>query len=156
MIRCSLNFFLLPIMNKSHTSLAFALLSAALIVGCSTTKGTAYDGQGYNSFVASLQSSQVPLEKLGSANPALFDGRGYILSIAGQMVQVIEYSNPQKAEAEAKEISSDGRSIRGQDIGFTKTPHFFLKGKTIVLYPGNSADIIERLTDLLGAQVAGG
>ena len=72
-------------------------------------------------------------------------------------VQVYEYANENEAAAQAAKISPDGYEIGGTTmVTWIEPPHFFRTGRIIVLYVGTDEKTLALLTELLGAQFAGG
>ncbi len=71
-------------------------------------------------------------------------------------IQLFEYGSASAASAEAKRISSDGSGTATTRISWVAPPHFFLKGRVMVLYVGSDAAALSLLQGLLGPQFAGG
>jgi hypothetical protein len=69
-------------------------------------------------------------------------------------VQVFEYVSEEEVLKEAMQVSADGSSVGTTMITWIDTPHFYQSGKIIFLYVGNTPQVIEILTEVLGPQYA--
>jgi hypothetical protein len=52
-------------------------------------------------------------------------------------------------------IAPDGSAIGDTRIGWVEPPHFFRKGKLLVLYVGNNHQVTRALEPVVGHQIAG-
>jgi len=75
--------------------------------------------------------------------------------VDGEPVQVMEYRDAAALEADAGHISPDGSSTGTTMVTWIAPPHFFRTDTAIVLYVGESPQVIEALTSVLGLQFAG-
>ena len=71
-------------------------------------------------------------------------------------MQVFEYVSKEEAFQEVIQVSADGSSVGTSMITWIDSPHFYQSGKIIVLYIGNTPEVIEILTEVLDPQFAGG
>ena len=78
-----------------------------------------------------------------------------MIKVYGEDVQVFEYSGPTVMEAEAAKISRDGNTVGTSKIHWIGSPHFFRRGKLLVLYMGDSENVLKTLQTTLGPQFAG-
>jgi len=78
-----------------------------------------------------------------------------MLEVHGEGVQVFEYSDATAAEAEATLVSSSGSGVGTTKIHWVGPPHFFRKGRLIVLYVGDNGKVLKALEAVLGSQFAG-
>ena len=69
---------------------------------------------------------------------------------------MFEYADTTTADAEAAQVSPDGRSVGTSLISWVATPHFYKKVKLIVLYVGEDVAVIDALEAVLGPQFSGG
>ncbi len=84
--------------------------------------------------------------------------------VNGENLYVYDYADPALAATEAAGVSPDGYSITRADHGQTvtrggdwiATPHFYRRGRLIVIYAGDNASLTGALSRLLGAPFAGG
>ncbi|HJW83838.1 MAG TPA: hypothetical protein VJ754_05995, partial [Anaerolineae bacterium] len=58
--------------------------------------------------------------------------------------------------ADAAKVGPDGSTFDTLIVDWVAPPHFYHKGRAIVLYVGDDAAIQRMLEDALGAQIAGG
>lgn len=70
-------------------------------------------------------------------------------------LQLFEYSSASAASADTKRISRDGSGTATTKINWLAPPHFFLKGRVLVLYLGSDAAALNVLKSVLGSQIAG-
>ena len=74
---------------------------------------------------------------------------------AGENVQVFRYPSERAAEAEAKKVNAEGTAVGTSSAMWIGPPHFYKKGRLIVLYVGDNKTVTEALGAVLGAQFAG-
>ncbi len=84
-----------------------------------------------------------------------FSVAGRVLTINDETLQVFNYRNVSAADAQAKHVAPDGMMIGTSKPSWMAPPHFFKKGRLIVLYVGASESILAILRATLGAQFAG-
>ncbi len=84
-----------------------------------------------------------------------FAVEGRILDVDGEGIQVFEYRDAAAAEAQARLVSADGNQIGTSKPLWVGTPHFFRKGRLLVLYLGENRRTIDLLKTVLGPQFAG-
>lgn len=70
-------------------------------------------------------------------------------------VQFFEYASAADAQADAHRIRADGRGTATTQVDWVAPPHFFLKGRVLVIYVGSDPAVISLLRNLLGPQFAG-
>lgn len=74
-------------------------------------------------------------------------------------VTIYSYEDNEEMEKEASTINKDASEISRADnpiqIKWSKTPHFYKKGKIIVQYIGDDEKIISDLKEIMGEQFAG-
>ncbi len=80
---------------------------------------------------------------------------GMILDVDGEGIQVFEYPNVAAAEAQARLVSADGTQVGKSKPRWVGTPHFFQKGRLLVVYLGDNTRTMELLKTVLGPQFAG-
>lgn len=78
-----------------------------------------------------------------------------MISVGGADVQVYEFHSESDAWAASLTVSEDGTEIGTSIIRWIDAPHFYTKGKIIVLYVGQNPEITNLLESLLGTQFAG-
>lgn len=78
-----------------------------------------------------------------------------VVSVGGVDIQVFEFSDESEASASILTVSEDGTQIGTSIIRWMDAPHFYTKGKIIVLYVGQNPEITNLFESLLGNQFAG-
>ena len=110
----------------------------------------------YDNFLANLKSTGTSVETGESVSQPFFTPQGQIIKLNGEDVQVFEYISEEEAFQEVMRVSADGSSVGTTMITWIDSPHFYQSGKIIVLYIGNTPEVVEILTEVLGSQFAGG
>lgn len=90
-----------------------------------------------------------------AAESSVFSVPIQVVSVGGADVQVFEFQNELDAQASSLTVSEDGTEIGTSIIRWMDAPHFYAKGKIIVLYVGQNPEITNLLESLLGTQFAG-
>lgn len=120
---------------------------------------TPFEGEvtDYASLVEAIKSRGILVEHVEeiAAESSSFSVPAKIISVGGADVQVFEFQSESDAQASRLTISEDGTEIGTSIIRWIDTPHFYTKGKLIVLYVGQNPEITTLLESLLGTQFAG-
>ena len=66
-----------------------------------------------------------------------------------------QHANAAAADAEAAPISRDGSRVGTRTVHWIGSPHFFKKGKLLVLYVGDNDKVLGSLQAVLGQHFAG-
>lgn len=141
---------------KSRFSLSvMALLVAALVLTACGGQPASAQGFGTDEFIAALQEKGVEAEKGDSVEQAFFSVIGNYVNFNGESVQVFEYETAETMESDAVLVDADGGSIGTSMVSWVATPHFYKKGRILVLYVGDDAETVEVLESVLGSQFAG-
>jgi hypothetical protein len=77
----------------------------------------------------------------------------FYIVVEGEQVQLYQMSTREDAERVADAISEDGSSIGVFPIPANGTPHFFLAGRVIVFYQGETPQLLELMVELLGEPI---
>lgn len=108
-----------------------------------------------DTFVRALRARGLKVESAGEVSQPFFTPAGRAFTVAGENVQVFRYPSVRAAEAEAKQVNAEGTSVGTSSAMWVGPPHFYRKGRLIVLYLGENADVLKALTSVLGPQFAG-
>jgi hypothetical protein len=108
------------------------------------------------SLIAGLRAGGSKVEEAGEISQPFFSVQGRQRTVDGENVQAFEYASQRAADREAKQVSPDGSSVGSSMVSWGGTPHFYKKGKLIVLYVGDDQGVLRALRLLLGTQFAGG
>ena len=140
------------------------VLVAILLTACGTVQGPQSHGgpvQDQVSLIDALRKT-VTVDISGTiSQPFLSPQSGTIVRLSGGPlttpadVQLFEYGSASAARTDSRKISRDGSGTGTMTISWVAPPHFFLKGRVLVLYVGNDAAVVSLLTGVLGAQFAG-
>ena len=95
-------------------------------------------------------------EKGDSVEQAFFSVVGTYVNFNGESVQVFEYDTAETMESDAVLVDASGSSIGTSMVTWIATPHFYKKGRILVLYVGDNPETLEALESVLGPQFAGG
>ncbi|HWW74513.1 MAG TPA: hypothetical protein VNZ44_03905 [Pyrinomonadaceae bacterium] len=80
---------------------------------------------------------------------------GSALTADGDNIQVFRYATAGAAAREAARINPDGSGGATSTAMWIAPPHFYRKGRLIVLHVGSNAAVQNALVALLGPQFAG-
>ena len=141
------------------------VLIALLLTACGTSQGPQSHGgpvQDQVSLIDALRSKNVTVDISGTVSHPFLNPQsgttvrlsGGALPIAGDL-QLFEYGSASAAGADGKRISPDGFGVGTTHVDWVAPPHFFLKGRVMVLYVGSDSAVLSLLQSLLGPQFAG-
>ncbi len=91
----------------------------------------------------------------GTVEQPFFNVKGRMLHLLDEDIQSFEFPNPTAALASAKNIRTDGSGSDTTVAMWIAPPHFYRKGRIIVLYLGRNKILIGYLAKVLGPQFAG-
>lgn len=111
--------------------------------------------QDYTSLISHLRAQGVAVTTKETISQPFFSVPGNVIDVKGEEVQVFEYLTMAAAEKEAALVSPTGGSIGTSMVSWMRTPHFYKKGRLIVLYVGVDKSVIALLNNALGTQFAG-
>ena len=109
----------------------------------------------YDSLIESLRGAGFSVEPQGEAEQPFLSIEGRMIRVSGEDVQVFQYTNAAAAEAQAALISPDGSAVGTSRPHWVGTPHFYKKGKLLVLYVGDDDNALKALDAVLDPQFAG-
>ena len=147
---------------RHGVTLFAALLGVSLLVAAYGTQGgtdvVSHGGpvSDYVSLVEALRAAGATVEPAGEVSQPFPSVEGQVIGVDGHDVQVFEYADEAAADDDAALISPDGGSVSTSLITWIATPHFFRKGRLLVLYVGDDGDLVAALERALGPQFAGG
>jgi hypothetical protein len=110
---------------------------------------------GTISFREALVSEGAEVQNDSKIEQPFFSTPGEVILVDGESLQVFEYPDSARAEADASLVSPDGSSIGTSMVSWIGPPHFFQAGKLIVIYIGENQSLIQQLESILGPQFAG-
>jgi hypothetical protein len=114
----------------------------------------------YATFVKQLHVTGTTFTEASVMNASFFSGTAYGLNIGSERISIFEYPTSSDLQQDADRISPQGDQIRNGSsttvVDWIATPHFYKRGRILVLYIGNQPKIRALLQSLLGPQFAGG
>ena len=119
------------------------------------TKSSVKPVTDYLSLLENLRAAKVKVEEGEEVSQPFFSVKGRIIRLNGEDVQVFQFANTEAANVQAAAVSSTGSKIGTSSMSWLAPPHFYKREKLIVLYVGNSGNVIEALKSVLGQQFAG-
>jgi hypothetical protein len=143
--------------------LTLGCLGLLVVSACEPTNGRQSHGGpvvDHVSFVDALRREGYTVEILDEVEQPFLTAVGTRLRVRGagleqgEELQSYQYENAEAAKADAARIEPDG-NVKGTKIAWIGSPHFFLRGRVLVIYVGDKAEAIRLLTKLLGPQFAG-
>ncbi|WP_024616011.1 hypothetical protein [Clostridium sp. Ade.TY] len=96
-------------------------------------------------------------ESKNNAMEKLFSVSGKILSIKNGEIYVYEYNKDQKDKLknDLNSIQNNNSIMNGGDIKWNVSPHFYSKGRVVVVYDGNNQEILNALSEIMGMPLVG-
>jgi hypothetical protein len=131
------------------------LFMAAFILSACGGQAASAQGFGTDEFIEALSDQGVDTEKGAPVEQAFFSVTGSFINFDSDSVQVFEYDSAEAMENDAALIAPDGGSIGTSMVHWVAPPHFYKKGRLLVLYTGENTDTLKLLETVLGSQFAG-
>ena len=131
------------------------LLIAGLALAACGGQPAAAQGYGIAEFLEEIRAQGAEAEQGEAIEQAFFSVIGTIVKLNGESIQVFEYDSAETMESDAVLVDADGSSIGTSMVAWVATPHFYKKGRILVLYVGDNAETLELLEGALGPQFAG-
>ncbi|MGH2521529.1 MAG: hypothetical protein ACRDH2_03400 [Anaerolineales bacterium] len=105
---------------------------------------------GYADLVDRLRKGGATVEPGEKVEQPFFEVPGQIIRVNGAEVQVFEFADEAAREAASSQITKGGQPGNTMIINWIARPNFWAKGRVIVLYLGEAANVIARLTEAMG------
>ena len=141
-------------MKFTRLILTISLLAVLLISACSQSAGSS----DFDELVRDLESNGADVATGEKVEQSFFSVPGEIMKLNGHGVQVFAYASDEKAGEAAYGISGDGSEIKTggsvTSVDWIDEPHFYTKGRLIVLYVGHNQEVLNLLESSLGKQIA--
>jgi hypothetical protein len=110
----------------------------------------------YAGLVEHLRTAGLTVIPAGTITEPFFNVPGQAITVNRQRVEVFEYHDEAAAKRAAQTVSRNGEQVGNAIVDWVATPHFYQKGRLIVLYVGDDATVKRTLEAVLGPQFAGG
>lgn len=140
--------------SKFSFPLLVLLVTALILTACGGEPAST-QGFGTEEFIEALREQGVDAERGDSVEQAFFSVIGDYVNFNDESIQVFEYDSPETMESDAALVAPDGGSIGTSMVTWVATPHFYKKGRILVLYIGDNAETLKLLETVLGPQFAG-
>ena len=140
------------------------LCCVILMTACSSQSSSAQNAMDYKALLKILQAQDATIVPAGDVSQSFMNAQqGHVIKIQGEQIQVYEYASASDADTQASHTSPDGTTFTFKTLTGTKgtvadwiaPPHFYKRGRVIVLYVGRNSAIMQTLTKVLGKQFAG-
>jgi hypothetical protein len=141
--------------SKFYLPLLLLLAAALALAACGGQPASA-QGYGTAEFLEDLKAQGVEAETGDPIEQAFFSVIGTSVNFNSESIQVFEYDSAETMESDAVLVDASGSPIGTSMVTWIATPHFYKKGRILVLYIGDNAETIELLERVLGPQFAGG
>lgn len=105
--------------------------------------------------IANLRAAGARVEPDEEVEQPFFSVTGTMIKVRGEYVQVFQYSNAAATDAQAALVSRDGSAVGTTKPLWVGPPHFYKKGRLLVLYVGDNDQALRALEVVLGRQFAG-
>ncbi len=141
---------------KIRYSLLFlvAVVGVIALFGCTSQKQN-NDVYDYEKFLEELRTNGASVGDAGEIEQAFFSVKGKVVKVNGEDLQVFEYEGEEETNSQASLVSTDGSSIGTSMVSWIDEPHFYKRGRIIVIYIGQNPTTIELISGILGEQFAG-
>jgi len=142
------------------------VLIAFLLTACGTVQGPQSHGgpvQDQVSLIDALRGKNVTVDigQSATVQPFLNPQSGTAVRLSGGPLttaadlQLFEYASASAASADAHQIRADGSGTATAIVDWVAPPHFYVKGRVLVIYVGSDPAMLSLLQSLLGPQFAG-
>lgn len=107
-------------------------------------------------FEKDLESKGYKLTEVEDSK-SLFSVKNDDYTLNGDKISIYEYdeNDKDKLEGDLKTITDNGMIINGAKVSWTNAPHFYKKGRIIVVYDGNNESILTALKEILNKPLLG-
>jgi hypothetical protein len=109
----------------------------------------------YASLLENLRGAGLRVEPGQPAEQPFLSVEGRMLNVGDEGVQVFQYPHAAAADAQAALVSPDGRTVGTSKPHWIGEPHFYKRGRLLVLYVGDDDNVLKALDAVLGRQFAG-
>lgn len=79
-----------------------------------------------------------------------FGGNETDYMAGNDVVRVYEYNSAQDLEGDINRISQNGLTINGTNANYTRTPYYYRKGNSLIVYEGNEPSYVNQFNTMYG------
>ncbi|MFW2490540.1 hypothetical protein [Clostridium chromiireducens] len=101
-------------------------------------------------FADDLRNSGYNLTESANTKKNYFKGNETDYLLGGDVVRLYEYGSPAELEGDINRIAPGGMSIHGTDANYTRSPYYYRKGNTLIMYEGNEPAYIDEFRNNYG------
>lgn len=131
------------------------IIGIVMVVGIRPIRPAAAELMTADDLVAALRAAGAAVEPGGGVSLPAIAVPGRTLVVDGERVTVFAYPDQAAAEMAAGTIAPDGRAMGQMPLPWAAPAHVFRRGALLVFAIGAGAPLLDRLTDVLGPQIAG-
>ncbi len=110
---------------------------------------------GLEDLVLGLRNAGATVSLKEEVSQPFFSPAGRLIEVNALDVQAFEYRDESAAKAEGERVSPDGGIVGTTAMMWVEPPHFFRRGRLIVLFVGEDPGVRGALEKVLGPQFAG-
>jgi hypothetical protein len=140
-------------------ALATILLTAACDtgIGPTATPPSSHGGPVHDqpSLIDALREAGFRVNPVANIQRPFLSGSGNSVQVDGETIEVFEYADENGAKSDAAKIQPNG-TVPGTSVTWSATPHFYQKGRIIVIYAGTDQKVLSALESALGKPFATG
>lgn len=147
---------------RLRTIAALTCLTVVLVVaGCdsgpSSNPPSSHGGpvRDQPSLIDALRASGLSVNPVARVQQPVLSGSGETVQVNSETIQVYEYPDGKAAQDDAAKVQPNG-TVPGVSVNWPGPPHFYLKERIIVIYPGNDQTVLTALEGALGKPFAVG
>ena len=138
--------------------LTVVLVAAACDSGPSVTPATPPSSHGgpvrdQPSLIDALRASGLTVNPVARVQQPVLSGTGDTVQVNSETIQIYEYPDAKAAQDDAAKVQPNG-TVPGVSVTWSGQPHFYLKERIIVVYPGKDQTILTALEAALGKPFA--
>ena len=90
------------------------------------------------------------LKDSANTNKDYFIGSETDYLMGNDVVRVYEYNSATDLEEDIKRIAPNGLTINGTDANYTRKPHYYKKGNSLIVYEGNEPAYVDEFKTMYG------
>ncbi len=110
----------------------------------------------YVGLVDTLRSMGLAIQPAGTIRQPFFGPPASSLTVGDGQIQVFEFPDSNAARSAASRVDPDGRTVGTTMVSWVATPHFYRRGRLLVIYVGEEEAARAALRAVLGTPFAGG
>jgi hypothetical protein len=143
--------------HRRTTALIVAVtLLFTAVTACDKAVPTADSIESLSKSLTAAGLSVQPAATPDRIDAGLFNTTSALITASREKVLAYEFATEAEAEAAASKVVPDGSGIGLKYVNWRATPHFYRRGKLIVIYEGEQKLMTDTLSAAMGPRFAGG